>query len=160
MMKVRNVLRVVFLLFMLFLVTGSGLARELQPVGSAGPASANLNPAASARWLNIEIDTPGNTGQHVSMAINPTTNTTYISYYDYTNKTLRLAMSRSSGSGGNCGPDNSWLCTTVDSTYGVGTYSSIDLNPTNGEIAFAYYNAPMVSSCTPTARFAPPVNGR
>jgi hypothetical protein len=141
MMKVRNVLKLVFLLFVLFLVAGSGLARELQPAGSAGPASANLNPAASARWLNIEIDTPGNTGQHVSMAIDPTTNTTYISYYDYTNKTLRLAMSRSSGSGGNCGPGNSWLCTTVDSTYGVGTYSSIDLNPTNGEIAFAYYNA-------------------
>ena len=50
-------------------------------------------------------------------------------------------MNHGFGSGGNCGPNNSWLCQTVDSTYGVGKYSSIAVNPSTGGIGIAYYDA-------------------
>jgi hypothetical protein len=137
-MKVQKIIRLLFLVLILFLVAGSSLARESQPNEAAIALGVSSAPAANAAWFNSEIDTTDDTGQHPSIAIDHATGTTYISYYDYTNKNLRLAMSRDSG--GNCGPDNSWLCTTVDSTYGVGTYSSIDLHPTTGEIGIAYYN--------------------
>ena len=139
-MNVHKLFKLMLLVLIMFLVAGSGLAREIQPAESAESASASANAAANARWFTSEIDTPGDTGQHTSMVIDHSTGTTYISYYDATSKTLRLAMSRDPGSGGNCGPDNSWLCQTVDSTYGVGRYSSIDINPTNDEIGIAYYD--------------------
>jgi hypothetical protein len=52
-----------------------------------------------------------------------------------------MAMNRGFGTGGNCGPNNSWLCQTIDSTYGVGKFSSIDVNPSTGGIGIAYYDA-------------------
>jgi len=140
-MKVRKVLGLMFFVLILFLIAGSSLARELQPTESSNAASASTSSAANAPWFTSEIDTPGNTGQHTSMVIDPATGRIYISYYDATNKTLRLAMSRFSGSGGNCGPGNSWTCQTVDSTYGVGQYSSIAVNPSTGGIGIAYYDA-------------------
>jgi len=140
-MKVRNVFVIMLSVLMLLLAAGSGLAREVQPTGSSEAVGASVSAAANAPWFNDEIDTPGDTGQHTSMAIDRSTGTTYISYYDYTTKNLRLAMSRSSGSGGNCGPNNSWLCQTIDSTYGVGNFSSIDVNPSTGGIGIAYYDA-------------------
>ncbi|MBE9473696.1 MAG: hypothetical protein IMY85_02310 [Chloroflexi bacterium] len=100
----------------------------------------NASPGANASWFNIEVDTPGNTGQYTSVAIDPVTDTTYVSYYDFTNKTLRMAMNRGFGVG-NCGPNNSWLCQTIDSSYGVGKYSSIAVNPSTGGIGIAYYDA-------------------
>jgi hypothetical protein len=140
-MKIFKVFRLMSLVLMLFLMGGSGLARELQSSGYSEAVSANASSAANAAWFNLEVDTPGNTGQYTSMAIDPSNDNTYISYYDYTNKTLRMAMNRGSSSSGNCGPDNSWLCQTVDSTYGVGTYSSIAVYSSTGEIGISYYDA-------------------
>jgi hypothetical protein len=134
-----KIIKFLFLVLILFLIAGSSLAGESQPNEAAIALGISSAPAANAAWSNSEIDTNDDTGQHPSIAIDHATGTTYISYYDYTKKNLRLAISRDTG--GNCGPDNSWLCTTVDSTYGVGTYSSIDINPTNGEIGMAYYDA-------------------
>jgi len=138
-MKVQKLFKLMILVLILFLVAGSGLAGELQATESSEAASASA--AANAPWFNIEVDTPGNTGQHPSIAIDPATGRIYISYYDATTKNLRLAMSRFSGSGGNCGPGNSWTCQTVDDTYGVGQFSSIAVNPSTGGIGIAYYDA-------------------
>lgn len=140
-MKVKNLFKLMILVLILFLVAGSGLAGELQPTGSSAAVSASASPAANARWFIDEIDTPGDTGQYTSVAINPSNDTTYISYYDAANKNLRLAMNRGFGSGGNCGPNNSWLCQTVDSGGDVGMYSSIAVNPLTGGIGIAYYDA-------------------
>jgi hypothetical protein len=137
-MKIR-VLFGLLLSALLLIAAGSGLAQGLQPAESTEGVDLSADPVTSARWFNIEVDTPGDTGQYSSVAINPVTDTTYVSYYDYTNKTLRMAMNKGFGIG-NCGPNNSWLCQTVDSTYGVGLYSSIAINPVNGEIGIAYYN--------------------
>lgn len=142
-MKRRNGLRLmlsVMLLFLSVLPAGSVSAQKLQALGASDAEGMNADPLASAPWFNIEVDTPGDTGQHTSVAINQITDTTYVSYYDYTNKTLRLAMNKGFGVG-NCGPNNTWLCQTVDNTYGVGLYSSIAINPVSGEIGIAYYNA-------------------
>jgi hypothetical protein len=138
-MKVRSVFALM-LSVMLLLTAGPGLAFGAQPTGASYVDDMNADPVANAPWFNIEVDTPGDTGQHTSVAINQVTDTTYVSYYDYTNKTLRLAMNKGFGIG-NCGPNNSWLCQTVDTTYGVGQYSSIAVNPSNGEIGIAYYDA-------------------
>ena len=135
-----KILRLPIFVLVLSLVAGSGLAHELQAAESDGSLGVNANLAADATWFISEIDTTGDIGLYTSITIDPATNITYVSYYDYTNKTLRLAMNGGFGSG-NCGPDNSWLCQTVDSTYGVGTFSSIDINPINGEIGIAYYDA-------------------
>ncbi|MHA1937511.1 MAG: hypothetical protein ACW97O_04810 [Candidatus Thorarchaeota archaeon] len=139
-MKVRNVLALM-LSVMLLLTAGSGLAQGPQPTESSEAVDLSADLAASFPWFNIEVDTPGSVGQYTSIAIDPLTDTTYVSYYDATNKTLRLAMNRGFGSGGNCGPNNSWLCQTIDSSGDVGMYSSIAVNPSTGGIGIAYYDA-------------------
>jgi hypothetical protein len=80
---------------------------------------------------------PHNTGQHVSVAIDPSTGVTYVSYYDATHGDLRMA--HYVGSGGNCGPSGSWHCQTVDSDGDVGQYSSIAV--WEGKIKIAYHDA-------------------
>ncbi len=140
-MKVRNIFVLILSVLVLLLAVGSGLASGPQPTGSSETVGASASSAANAPWFNIEVDTPGNTGQDTSVAIDPSNGGTYVSYYDATKKTLRMAMNRGFGVG-NCGPNNSWLCQTIDSTYGVGKYSSIAINPVSGEIGISYYDAP------------------
>jgi hypothetical protein len=138
-MKVRTVIGLM-LAVLLILATGSGLAHGSQTTGSSETINSNADLSANIEWINIEIDTPGNVGLYASVAINPLNDTTYVSYYDATDKDLRLAMDKGFGTG-NCGPNNSWLCTTVDSGGDIGMYSSIAINPDNGEIGIAYYDA-------------------
>ncbi|MGD2178913.1 MAG: hypothetical protein PVG71_13955 [Anaerolineae bacterium] len=144
-MKARNVFGLMF--SVILLAAGSGLAREPQPTGPSEAVGVNASPAANARWFNIEVDTPGDVGQYTSVAIDPVNNTTYVSYYDATNKALRMATNGGFGSAGNCGPNNSWRCQTVDSGADFGKYSSIAIKPASGggiyypEIGIAYYDA-------------------
>jgi hypothetical protein len=98
--------------------------------------------AASAPWSKFEVDTAGDTGQHVSIAIDPYPyyGGVYVSYYDATNKDLRMAhFSPSLGPAGNCGPGNSWYCQTVDSENDVGQYSSIAA--VAGGVNISYHDA-------------------
>ena len=146
-MKVRNVFGLMLSVVLLLVAAGSSLASEPQPTGPSETVGVNADPAANAPWFNIDVDTPGDTGQYTSVAIDPVNDTTYISYYDATNKTLRWAINSGFGSGGNCGPNNSWFCMTVDSGGDVGKYSSIAIKPISGggiyypEIGIAYYDA-------------------
>jgi hypothetical protein len=145
-MKFRNVFGLMLSLMLLLVAAGSSLAREPQPTGPSEAIGVNADSPANAPWFNIEVDTPNDVGQYTSVAIDPFNNTTYVSYYDATNKTLRMARNRGFGSGGNCGPNNSWLCQTVDSGEYVGMYSSIAIKPASGggiyypEIGIAYYD--------------------
>jgi hypothetical protein len=146
-MKVRNVFGLMLSVVLLLVAAGSSLAGEPQPTGPSEAVGVNASPAANAPWFNIYVDTPGDVGQYASVAIDPVNNTTYVSYYDATNKALRMAMNRGFGLG-NCGPNNSWLCQTVDSGGDVGKYSSIAIKPASGgigiyepEIGIAYYDA-------------------
>lgn len=136
-MKVRNVFGLMLSVVLLLVAVGSSLAREPQPTG---PSEADgVSTAANAPWFNIDVDTPGNTGKYTSVAIELSSGKTYISYYDATNQALRVAVNV--GSGGNCGPNNDWLCQTVDSGADVGKYSSIAINPASGGVGIAYYDA-------------------
>jgi hypothetical protein len=85
--------------------------------------NANATSAAMAPWFIDTVDSATNVGRHVSVAIDPSSGNTCISYYDAVNKDLRLA--RYVGSGGNCGPNDAWICETVDNSAGdVGQYNS------------------------------------
>ncbi len=101
--------------------------------------SANTTSPASAPWLINTVDSTNNVGQHVSVALDPATGASYISYYDATYDDLRMA--KYVGSGGNCGPNNDWSCETVDSVGDVGRYSSIEVDPTDNYPIIAYYDA-------------------
>ncbi len=102
-------------------------------------SSANITSPASAPWFINTVDTSHDVGQYVSLALDPENGTSYISYYDTTYDDLRMA--KYVGSGGDCGPDNSWSCETVDSVGDVGKYSSIAVDSTDGYPIIAYYDA-------------------
>jgi hypothetical protein len=139
-MKVRKTITLILTAMLLFLAAGSGLAHGPQPMGPSEEVDLSADLSASALWFNIEVDIPGIVGKYASVAIDPIRDTTYVSYYDVSNQELRLAMNKGFGTG-NCGPSNSWLCYTVDSSGDVGMYSSIAFNPANDEIGIAYYDA-------------------
>jgi hypothetical protein len=104
--------------------------------GVARAAAASF--PARAPYFISTIDTVNDVGEHVSIALDPASGTTYISYYDATY--LDLKMAQSVVSGGNCGPGNSWRCETVDSVGDVGKYSSIAVDPTDGYPIIAYHD--------------------
>ena len=108
-------------------------------VQSASAGGVNEDSAANAPWFNIEVDTPNSVGQHTSVAIDPSNGLTYVSYYDATNKALRMAQYI--GSLGNCDPNNDWSCRTIDSGADFGKYSSIAIDPASGGVGIAYYDA-------------------
>jgi len=139
-MKVRNVFGLMLSVMLLLMVPGSGLAREPQPTGPSEAVGVNADPAANARWFNIDVDTPGDVGQYTSVAIDPSSGFTYASYYDATNKALRMAFNPGLGS---CDPNDDWSCQTVDSGADFGKYSSIAINPLFGQVGvgIAYYDA-------------------
>ena len=115
------------------------LAQSSQFNVDGAVSSANTTSPASAPWFIRTVDTSHDVGQYVSMALDPENGTSYISYYDTTYDDLRMA--KYVGSGGNCGPDNTWSCETVDSVGDVGKYSSIAVDPTDGYPIIAYYDA-------------------
>ncbi len=137
-MKTRNFFGLMLSAMLLLLAAGSGLARGAQPVGYPAASGANADPAANAPWFISTVDSVLGVGSHVSVAIDDS-GTTYISYYDSSNKNLKMAQYV--GSGGNCGPDNAWLCRTLDNGEDVGKYSSIAIDPTTNLPQIAYYDA-------------------
>ena len=94
--------------------SGDVLALE----GAGGDVSA---PASD--WLIETIDATREVGYNVSVAVDPETGHTYISYYEGINGDLWLA--RTGAPSGNCGPGNTWECQVLDSNGVVGKYSSI-----------------------------------
>ena len=138
-MIARNIFGLMLSVMLLLLAAGSGLAYGPQPTVSSEAVGVNADLAANFPWVNIEVDTPGSVGQYTSVAIDPSSGKTYISYYDATKEALRMAVNV--GSGGNCGPNNDWYCQYVDSLGNVGMYSSIAVNPLTGGIGIAYYDA-------------------
>ena len=138
-MKTQVSIRLVFALMMIILIVGSGLAQGAELNETSSEAGVNAVLPANAPWFRETVDSTNDVGQHVSVATDPASGITYISYYDATNKDLKMA--KYVGSGGNCGPDNAWSCETVDSAGDVGKYSSIAVDPTDNYPIIAYYDA-------------------
>jgi len=100
----------------LILGLGPGVVIALESEGAG-----ESNPAAD--WFVGTIDAIREVGYNVSVATDPETGETYISYYEGVDGDLWLA--RTGAPVGNCGPGNTWKCQVLDSTGVVGKYSSI-----------------------------------
>jgi hypothetical protein len=136
-MKGRYVSGLMLSAMLLLLAGGSGQATGPQPMGPWEAAGASASSSAKAPWVTTEVDTLGDTGQHTSVAIDEETGRIYVSYYDATEKDLRVA--RYVRGNGNCGPGDTWLCQTVDDGDEVGQYSSIAI--WEDTVMVAYYDA-------------------
>ena len=90
-------------------------------VSLAGASGTEALPAAD--WLIATVDDTREVGYNVSVAVDPVTGHTYISYYEGVDGDLWLA--RTGAQVGNCGPGNTWECRVIDSDGIVGKYSSI-----------------------------------
>jgi len=95
---------------------------------SASPVQAYFPGEFPAKepWSEEVVDSiaSGSVGEYVSIAHHPISGRIYISYYDSVSKDLKLAYQVEMLTG-NCGPNNSWQCETIDETGDVGKYNSI-----------------------------------
>ena len=117
---------------MFVLLVGAGPALASEPEGY--PAS---------EWLLEYIDVTREVGYNVSVATDPFTGDTYISYYEGT-VGGDLWLARTGAPTGNCGPGNTWECQLLDSAGIVGKYSSIAVGGPVGpsaNIYITYYDA-------------------
>ena len=80
-------------------------------------------PSPAWEWLIGIVDDTREVGYNVSVAVDPVTGHSYISYYEGIDGDLWLA--RTGASVGNCGPGNTWECRVLDSAGIVGKFSSI-----------------------------------
>lgn len=127
-------------LMLVLLAAGSSLARGAQPTDPPESAGASAISAASAQWVASEIDTDGDTGKYASVAYDPVMRATYVSYYDATNQSLRIA--RDDRATSNCGPGEDWYCHSLDTAGAdVGRYSSMAVRPAGSGMGIAYHDA-------------------
>lgn len=113
----------------MLVIMGANLsvARGPQDPGDRGTIVASAASVAGAPWFIDRVDWPDVGESDVSVVIDPQSGRPYVSYYDQYGRDLRLATYVRSG--GDCGPDDSWLCRTVDSEGDVGQYNSIAVYP-------------------------------
>ena len=107
------------------------------------------------------ISTDPNAGSHVSIAIDSTSNTPWIAYYNQTYGSLMVAHYVGEGNG-NCNPNQAWKCEEVDYAWGEakGFFTSIAIHPgsnwkvgvsyydlTHQSLKYAEYSCPTASAC-------------
>lgn len=109
-----------------------------------GESAVGTGAIAETAWFigTVDGDTANDRGQYASVAIDPTDDTIYVSYYDASSGSLYMAQSGMVT--GNCGPDNKWYCQKVSSdTVDWGKYSSIAVHtgagPTDWKVGIAHY---------------------
>jgi hypothetical protein len=109
--------------------------------GGSAASTASLDMTA---WFigTVDGDTSNDRGQHASVAIDPTDDTIYVSYYDASSGDLYMAQSGMVT--GNCGPDSKWYCQKVSSdAVDWGKYSSIAVHTGAGladwKVGIAHY---------------------
>lgn len=111
------------------------------------PITSSGNCDADATFDCATIDSSGNVGRYTSTAIGAD-GRPWIAYYDSSNADVKVAINV--GSGGNCGPSNSWSCSTVDSSGNQGSNVSMAMDGsgkpwlswydlTNGNLRVAHY---------------------
>jgi hypothetical protein len=105
--------------------------RVAQYVGSGGTG------CAVSTWTCTAVDSTGTVGQFTSIAFSPN-GTPYVSYYDTTDSTSRVAQYV--GSGGTGCAVSTWTCTAVDVTNNVGSYTSIAFS-TSGQVFVSHYDS-------------------
>jgi len=90
-----------------------------------------------AGWSYAVIDAAGHVGQHLSLAIQPTTGWPHIAYYDLSQQDLKLAFPVAAN--GDCGPGTTWSCNSLDfvNNDDFGRWPSIAFNEA-GQWGIAY----------------------
>ncbi|MBI5236770.1 MAG: hypothetical protein HY886_11070 [Deltaproteobacteria bacterium] len=88
----------------------------------------------AANWTYIAIDNAGDVGRYTSLALDPTTGAPRISYYDYTNQTLKYAYCDAS-----CSNPANWTLVTIDGTADRGRFTSLVLTAA-GLPRISYYD--------------------
>jgi hypothetical protein len=119
-----------------------GMAQESQYNEDWAVIGANTTSPASAPWFVDTVDWTRDVGRHVSVAIDPGSGRTFISYYNEAEGGC-LYLARYMGSaGGNCGINHTWNCQLLDSFGIVGQYNDIATYPFgNGvKIIVSYYD--------------------
>jgi hypothetical protein len=119
-----------------------GLAQDSQCNEDWAVSSANTASPASAPWFIDTVDSVRDVGRHVSVALDPGSGMTFISYYNKAEGGC-LYLARYVGSaGGNCGPNHTWNCQLLDNFGTVGEYNDIATYPSgNGvKIIVSYYD--------------------
>jgi hypothetical protein len=128
------------LAFVLMLAVGQGFAGGLSDAGAGEPAGVSESPGVTAPWFVDEVDTEGDTGEYASVAYDAFRGAIYVSYYDATSHSLRIA--RDDRATSNCGPGEKWYCHTLDTAGAdVGRYSSIAVRPAGSGMGIAYHDA-------------------
>jgi hypothetical protein len=122
-MNKRILTTIVFITAILVLGINPGLAKNTSIVTDESGITGDMFDIHIAPWFIEELYSNYSVGEHVSMDINPHNGITLISFYNQEKGDLRLA--RHVGSGGNCGPDDTWQCISIDSSANVGQYNSI-----------------------------------
>jgi hypothetical protein len=112
-------------------------------------------------WNGYTVEsTTSHVGTYTSIAFDPDSGIPFVSYYDATAQTVRLA---SPATNANCGPSNSWWCRGIqDPVTKVGKYSALDissrlmgfwdlgiayLNANNNGLRFAEYSCTPITPC-------------
>jgi hypothetical protein len=119
---------------------GAGLWPQSPAWAGDGP-EATLEKVSVYDWTYATVDTTRDVGMDMAVALAPHSGEPYVSYYDWTAGDLWFA--RRVGSGGNCGPANSWSCQLVDNSNDVGRYNSIVVYSDAGglKVAISYHDA-------------------
>jgi len=141
-MKTRSLFALALAVLLLILAVGLVLAQEPPPSENLAASSANVASAAMAPWFIDTVDSTRDVGRHVSVAVDPGSGMTFISYYNKAEGGC-LYLARYVGSaGGNCGPNHDWNCQILDSFGIVGEYNAIATYPSgNGiKIIVSYYD--------------------
>lgn len=107
-------------------------------VGSGG--NCDTVGAGSDAWECLTVDGTGNVGQFSSLSFD-SNGDPWISYFDNTNFSLKVARYTGTGSETSCvGGSSDWDCVTVEDSAGVeGRYSSIGFDA-NGDAWIAYWD--------------------
>ena len=96
----------------------------------------------SVSWRIQELFADLGAISHVSLAVSPLSRDIFVSWYAVAGGDLWWA--RTVDSGGNCGPDDGWLCEVAESDGDVGKYSSLAIKPaavSGYEFIMPYYDA-------------------
>jgi hypothetical protein len=125
------------------LLTGAAivLAAVTGPVRASRPAGAGESLPAGDWQVGI-VDSTRTVGYDVSVAVDPATAETFVSYYEGIDGDLWLARSHPPPGDANCGPGGTWECRLVDSAGVVGKYNSIAVGGPGpiGWLHISYYD--------------------
>jgi hypothetical protein len=144
-MKLGIRLSLPILILILTLVVSVGLT-QAQQITTNNPSTSTIAGEADQPWYSQyvhQVVSPESVGAYTSLALRPSDDAPFISYYDAANGNLMLATYRPNG-GGDCGTDNLWKCIVIDETGDVGQSTSIDIwSDSSGDfrIGISYYDA-------------------